>query len=416
VRTIERRRAREKEAGDMNDSSSAEGGWEHIAPELDAALGELNEADRDAVLLRYFERKSAREIAERLGISDEAAQKRVSRAVERLRELFAKRGIPVGASGLAVVMSANAVHAAPAGLAATISAAALAGAVVSTAAVVAATSKTMAMTTFQKTLVAATVALLAGVGIHEARQNKELRERVQKLQQRQVPLVEQLEELQRGRDESASQLAALREDYDRLNRNALELLKLRGEVGVLRRTTEALRDENSQLQNQVQSNSAPAESTVKASRIAEVILTRLKPRTVEEELIRREISVKAGDIFDRTALDADVRKLYATGWFYNIRVIEKKSSEGITLNYALQEKPKVIEVRFSGNTSFDEKSLNSLLSSKPGQLFDDRSLYDDVQRIQAFYNQTGYPSAKVKSTFNMNEDLGEVAVEFKIIE
>ena len=58
----------------------------------------------------------------------------MNRAVERLREFFAKRGITVGASGLVVVISANAVQAAPVGLAVTIStAAALAGATVATA-------------------------------------------------------------------------------------------------------------------------------------------------------------------------------------------------------------------------------------------------------------------------------------------
>jgi len=60
----------------MNELLSAEPdvSWEQIAPNLDAALGELSEADRDALLLRYFERKSAREIAETLGTSEEAAQ------------------------------------------------------------------------------------------------------------------------------------------------------------------------------------------------------------------------------------------------------------------------------------------------------------------------------------------------------
>ena len=79
----------------MNELLSAEpeAAWEHIAPHLDAALGELSEPDRDALLLRYFERKSAREMAQTLGTSEDAAQKRVSRAVERLREFFAKRNV-----------------------------------------------------------------------------------------------------------------------------------------------------------------------------------------------------------------------------------------------------------------------------------------------------------------------------------
>ena len=97
VRTDIRRRAREQEAATMNQllATTPDPGWDHIEPHLDDALGELNEADRDAVMLRYFERKSAREIAQTLGTSEEAAQKRVNRAVERLRDLFTKRGITV---------------------------------------------------------------------------------------------------------------------------------------------------------------------------------------------------------------------------------------------------------------------------------------------------------------------------------
>src|SRR5581483_245740 len=99
-----------------------------------------------AVLLRYFERKSALEMAETLGISSEAAQKRVSRAVERLREFLAKRGITAGAGGLVVVISANAVQSAPVGLAVAISTTTLAGTAIASS-TTATTIKTIAMTT-----------------------------------------------------------------------------------------------------------------------------------------------------------------------------------------------------------------------------------------------------------------------------
>jgi RNA polymerase sigma factor (sigma-70 family) len=147
VRSDVRRRAREQEVAAMNELRAAEPGneWEHIAPHLDAALGELSGPDRDAFLLRYFERKSAREIAKALGISAEAAQKRVRRAVEHLREFFAERGITVGASGLGLILSAQAVQAAPPGLAIAISTSAALGesthAAITTAATVTTTQK-----------------------------------------------------------------------------------------------------------------------------------------------------------------------------------------------------------------------------------------------------------------------------------
>ena len=102
-----------------------------------------------------------REVGAALGTREDAAGKRVNRAIESLREFFAKRGVTVGASGLGVIISTNAVQAAPVGLAATISSAiALAGTTITTTATATAT-KAIAMTTLQKTLVAATVAVLA---------------------------------------------------------------------------------------------------------------------------------------------------------------------------------------------------------------------------------------------------------------
>lgn len=234
VRTDVRRRAREQEAAAMNEllAASPEADWEQIAPHLDAALGDLTEPERDAVMLCYFQRQSARDMAQTLGISDEAAQKRVNRAVDRLREYFAKRGVSVGASGLAVAISAHAVQAAPVGLALTIStAAAMTGTTLATTAIVTAT-KAIAMTALKKTVIATTIAVLAGAGIYEARQASELRGQNQTLQQQQVLLTERLQNLESENKASANQLALVKENQNRTN-NLNELLRLRAEAARL---------------------------------------------------------------------------------------------------------------------------------------------------------------------------------------
>jgi len=111
--------------------------WTHIEPLLDEAMHALDDTNRAAVLLRYFENKSLREVGATLGTSENAAQKRLGRAVERLREFFAKRGVTVGGSGLVLLISTNAVLVAPTGLSAAIAASALAA--VTTAALTEAT-------------------------------------------------------------------------------------------------------------------------------------------------------------------------------------------------------------------------------------------------------------------------------------
>jgi RNA polymerase sigma factor (sigma-70 family) len=78
VRTERRRSTREQEAVAMQEVTSDES-WEQLRPVLDEAMGSLGAKDRDAVLLRYFERKELRAVGDALGTSEEAARKRVAR-------------------------------------------------------------------------------------------------------------------------------------------------------------------------------------------------------------------------------------------------------------------------------------------------------------------------------------------------
>ena len=235
VRTDVRRRNREKEATAMNEllAAGSEPSWDELTPHLDAAMGELSETDRDALMLRYFEKKSALEMAVVLDISDEAAQKRVNRAVERLRETLSKRQVTVGAGGLVVLISANAVQSAPVGLTATISTAALAGAAAVTSSTLIASTQTIVMTTLQKAAVTAALAILAGAGIYEAHQNSHLLEANRALQQQQAPLTDQVRQLQQRLEQTSNQLADVKNDLAAAGKRPAELMKLRGEVGRL---------------------------------------------------------------------------------------------------------------------------------------------------------------------------------------
>ncbi len=238
VRSETRRRARELEAVAMNHllANDSDATWENIAPHLDAALGELNDSERDALLLRYFERKSAREIAEILGTTEDAAQKRVNRAVDRLRELFSKRRVAIGAGGLVLLISANSVHSAPVGLATTISTSAALSAVHQATTI--GITKALAMTTLQKALVATVIAAAVGTGVFQAHRNSTLQNEIQALQQNPNPLAAQIEQLQRERDAASNQLAAALAENGRLKAasNDTELLKLRSEVAGLKQS------------------------------------------------------------------------------------------------------------------------------------------------------------------------------------
>ncbi len=207
LREDRRRQARERQAMEHFDSSpETTPEWDRVGPVLDEAMGELNDEDREAVLLRFFKNRDFRAIGQALGVSDDAAQKRVSRALDRLHSHLVSRGVTTTAIALSTTLSANAVQAAPVGLAVTLSTGALAGAGVATAATASAT-EAIAMTTLQKTIIGATLAVAVGTGVYEASQNARLRDQIQMLQQQQAPLTEQVRQLIREKGDLSRRLA-----------------------------------------------------------------------------------------------------------------------------------------------------------------------------------------------------------------
>jgi uncharacterized protein (TIGR03435 family) len=167
IRSEMRRQHREQEAfmqSTLNETGDE--AWRNIAPLLDTAVESLSEKDRRAVVLRFYEGRTLRDVGAALGASESAAEKRVLRAVEKLRSIFTKKGIVLSAAVLTTAISANSVQAAPAALASSTSAIVVAkGATVggSTLSLANATMKFMAWAK-AKFVIGATAALVLVAG------------------------------------------------------------------------------------------------------------------------------------------------------------------------------------------------------------------------------------------------------------
>lgn len=94
--------------------------WDQVGPALNDALATLGAKDREAVLLRFADGLSFPELGTALGTSEDAARMRLNRAVERLRQFFAKQGVTLSVAGLTVLLADRAVQAAPAACAASV--------------------------------------------------------------------------------------------------------------------------------------------------------------------------------------------------------------------------------------------------------------------------------------------------------
>jgi RNA polymerase sigma factor (sigma-70 family) len=132
IRSEGRRRQREQLAADMNPATESAPPPPWIA-ELEDALTELPAGERDALVLRFLEDRQLREVGRELGVSEEAARKRVTRALNRLRDVFARRGITASTGAITVALLGQAGVGVPAGLGATITTTVLGGTAVAAA-------------------------------------------------------------------------------------------------------------------------------------------------------------------------------------------------------------------------------------------------------------------------------------------
>lgn len=187
VRRETRREAREQIAANMSaldcSTDSVQPDWGQIEPLLDDEMAGLPEADRVAIVLRFFEGKSFSDVGRAIGLSDDAAQKRVSRALEKLRGGLQRRGVTVGAGALLTLISTQAVQAAPVGLASSV-VAAVASATLAGGGVAVVAAKAVAMGTVQKTAIALAAVATIGVAGYQTHKSHRLERELAAMRER----------------------------------------------------------------------------------------------------------------------------------------------------------------------------------------------------------------------------------------
>jgi RNA polymerase sigma factor (sigma-70 family) len=248
VRTERRRQRREQEAGamDLNERANHPGAdWEQLRPVIDEALDALSEADREAVLLRFFEGKTFPEIGARLRLAENAARMRVERALDKLNAVLGQRGVSSTAAALTIALAGQTTAAAPAGLAAAATAAAVAGGGFATGT---ATTIFMGITKLQAVIAGAVMIAGTAGWVAEVKSNATMRSEAMQLDQ----------QLQ-ARAAIITENAELR----RAHSNALELTRAKaGELERLRALADRKRGELHRLASVPSSGVAVGSATI----------------------------------------------------------------------------------------------------------------------------------------------------------
>jgi len=222
-----------------DDSSAAS--LARIAPILDHAITQLKPDDRVAILLRFFELRDLKSIGQVLGINEDTAQKRVSRALDKLRAILARQGIALSAAALGTALTSDTLAAAPATLAGTIAAAALTSTATGPGTTVA-LSKTLIMSKAISTILGAIMIVgMCGIIVRQHGANESLRAEVARLK---VHAESMPQASQPAPTPSVPQ--AFNEEMQPSG-NQAELLRLRGQIGSMTRELLSLRSNQAAL-------------------------------------------------------------------------------------------------------------------------------------------------------------------------
>ncbi|MBN2507147.1 MAG: outer membrane protein assembly factor BamA [Verrucomicrobia bacterium] len=172
--------------------------------------------------------------------------------------------------------------------------------------------------------------------------------------------------------------------------------------------------------------------------VANIILTNIGPSEVSQDLVRANIRTRVGEPYNRRVVDDDIRTLYATGYFMEVRVLEEPTLEGMVLTYRLKGRPTVTEIAFEGNRKYSRSQLlrkiaadfsapapqaqpelappKTRLESMLNKPLDERRVFFFSQEIRNLYQKKGYPGTEVRYVIDDDENTGRCTVTYVIKE
>jgi outer membrane protein insertion porin family len=136
----------------------------------------------------------------------------------------------------------------------------------------------------------------------------------------------------------------------------------------------------------------------KRETIVEVLIT--GNNRIEEDAIKRVLTIKAGDIYNLKNISDELKNVYAMGYFDDIRVEAQTVPQGKILTFRVTEKPTVHSILISGNTwAYDDDEIRETLTIRKGSILNINTIQNDIRRIEELYQEKNYYNVKVN--FNL---------------
>lgn len=151
--------------------------------------------------------------------------------------------------------------------------------------------------------------------------------------------------------------------------------------------------------------------------IEKIEIRHVGPPAASDELVRAQIKVRTGDVYNPTGINDDVMTLYSTGLFHNVQMQEERlPGNKVNLIYLLQGKATLTDIRFEGNEKHRTAKLLKKISSKTGEPLDEQKLFRDARTIEEVYQKAGYQRTEVEPVTSIDPDTLRGTVTFQVKE
>jgi outer membrane protein insertion porin family len=150
--------------------------------------------------------------------------------------------------------------------------------------------------------------------------------------------------------------------------------------------------------------------------VREIEIRFIGPETVNRALVTANIQTTLGKPRSRELIEQDVRSLVATGYFFDVRVLEEPVADGVRIVFQVQGKARLKDIVFEGQKRFPPERLKREVSQKVGDVLDERKAHADSLKIAELYQKAAYPDVKVTHESIIDKDTGKAILKFKIDE
>jgi outer membrane protein insertion porin family len=132
--------------------------------------------------------------------------------------------------------------------------------------------------------------------------------------------------------------------------------------------------------------------------------------------IMNRLKVKAGDPYDEAAVNKELKRIYAMGYFNDVFIETEEHSDGVIVIFTVVEKPTLTGIKFEGNLCINQARLKKSLTVKEGDLLDFGQVSQNVTALRGIYIDEGYPNAEVTYRVDTDPKDGKATLVFMITE